>query len=413
MVDYTSHFSSAIDKLKEEGRYRVFTGLARMAGEFPKAQSAKGDGEVTIWCSNDYLGMGQNPDVIKAMSQAAHDMGAGAGGTRNISGNNRAVLELEAELADLHNKESALAFVCGYIANEATLSTLSTVLPNSVVFSDSLNHASMIQGIRAGRQEKHIFRHNDVAHLEELLQQVDPARPKIIAFESVYSMDGDIAPIKEICDVADKYNAITYLDEVHAVGMYGEHGGGVAEQRGLMDRITVIQGTLAKAYGVMGGYIAASSLLVDVIRSYAPGFIFTTALPPSLAAAARQSVSHLKASQSERAGQRNRVAKLREMLDDVGIPYMDNESHIVPILVGDPNLCRQASEMLLDEYKIYVQHINYPTVPRGTERLRVTPTPLHNDAMMEEFVKALSEVFERLNLKRFHNAPPHIRAQEG
>lgn len=413
MVDYTQYFSSAIEKLKEEGRYRVFTGLARMAGDFPRAQSAKGGGEVTIWCSNDYLGMGQNPSVIQAMSEAAHSMGAGAGGTRNISGNNKAVLELEAELAELHHKEAALAFVCGYVANEATLSTLSTVLPNAVVFSDALNHASMIQGIRAGRQEKHIFRHNDVAHLEELLRSVDPSRPKIIAFESVYSMDGDIAPIEQICDVAEKYNAITYLDEVHAVGMYGEHGGGVAEERGLMERITVIQGTLAKAYGVMGGYIAASHLLVDVIRSYAPGFIFTTALPPSLAAAARQSVYHLKNSQKERQGQRDRVARLRHLLDDAGIPHMDNESHIVPIMVGDPNLCRQASEILMDEYKIYVQHINYPTVPRGTERLRVTPTPLHTDAMMDEFVAALSNVFERLNLKRFHNAPLYIRAQEG
>lgn len=408
MVDYNDYFSDAITRLKNEGRYRVFTSLARYAGDFPKAKNCSGEGDVTIWCSNDYLGMGQNAQVIHAMRDAAEQMGAGAGGTRNISGNNRAVVELEAELADLHNKEAALAFVCGYIANEATLSTLSTVLPNPVVFSDALNHASMIQGIKLGNQEKHIFRHNDVAHLEELLKSVDPSRPKIIAFESVYSMDGDIAPIKEICDVADKYNAITYLDEVHAVGMYGNRGGGVAEERGLMDRITIIQGTLAKAYGVMGGYIAADSLLVDVIRSYAPGFIFTTALPPSLAAAAAQSIRHLKISQAERQGQRDRVARLRQMLDQAGIPHLDNESHIVPVMVGDPNLCREASELLMQDYKIYVQHINFPTVPRGTERLRITPSPLHTDSMMDELVTALVDVFERLNLKRFHNAPPYM-----
>ncbi len=404
MIDYNSIFLNAIDKLKDEGRYRVFTNLARQVGDFPKATYCADGEDITVWCSNDYLGMGQHPAVIAAMNQAASEMGAGAGGTRNISGTNRAVLDLEAELADLHHKEAALAFVCGYVANEATLSTLSRVLPHSVIFSDALNHASMIQGIRAGGQEKHIFRHNDVAHLEELLQQVDPARPKIIAFESVYSMDGDIAPIEEMCDVAKKYNAITYLDEVHAVGMYGPRGAGVAEARGLMDRVDIIQGTLAKAYGVMGGYIAGNALLVDVIRSYAPGFIFTTALPPSLAAAATASIRHLKNSQVERDRQQERAAKLRELFSSRGIPFIMNESHMVPVMIGDPVLCKQASDILLNEYRIYVQPINYPTVPKGTERLRVTPTPLHSDEMMEHLVEALSEVFDRLNLKRLHNA---------
>lgn len=408
MGKYKDYFSDAISRLKEEGRYRVFTSLARYAGEFPKAKNCSGEGDVTIWCSNDYLGMGQNTKVIAAMRDAAQELGAGAGGTRNISGTNRAVVDLEAELADLHHKEAALAFVCGYIANEATLSTLATVLPSPVIFSDALNHASMIQGIKLGKQEKHVFRHNDVEHLESLLKSVELSRPKIIAFESVYSMDGDIAPIKEICDLADKYNAMTYIDEVHAVGMYGQRGAGVCEERGLMDRITIIQGTLAKAYGVMGGYIASDALLVDVIRSYAPGFIFTTALPPSLAAAAAESIRHLKESQEERKGQRDRVARLRSMLDKVGIPHLDNESHIVPVMVGDPNLCREASDLLMKEYKIFVQHINYPTVPRGTERLRITPSPLHTDEMMDELVHALVDVFERLKLKRFHNAPPYI-----
>ena len=412
MVDYKNYFSDAISQLKEEGRYRVFTSLARQVGEFPKAENCENGNNVTIWCSNDYLGMGQNSEVIAAMRDAAATMGAGAGGTRNISGTNRAVVGLENELADLHHKDAALAFVCGYIANEATLSTLATVLPDMVIFSDECNHASMIQGIKLGRQEKHVFRHNDLVHLEELLQQADRTRPKLIAFESVYSMDGDIAPIEQICDLADKYNAITYIDEVHAVGMYGPRGAGVCEERGLMDRVTIIQGTLAKAYGVMGGYIAADALLVDVIRSYAPGFIFTTALPPSLAAAATQSISHLKTSQTERAEQRDRVEKLRKMLDMKGLPHLDNESHIVPVMVGDAELCREASRILMDEYKIFVQHINYPTVPRGTERLRITPTPLHSDEMMDTLVEALSDVFERLNLKRLHNAPPHVYIQD-
>lgn len=400
MVDYSKYFSDAIEKLKSEGRYRVFTDLARYAGNFPMAKDHSGGRDVTIWCSNDYLGMGQHPDVISAIENAAKQMGAGAGGTRNISGNNRAVVELENELADLHNKEKALAFVCGYVANEATLSTLANVLPDAITFSDQLNHASMIQGIKAGKSEKKIFRHNDVEHLEELLQQADPKRPKIIAFESVYSMDGDIAPIEKICDLAEKYNAITYLDEVHAVGMYGPRGGGIAERDGLMERITIIQGTLAKAFGVMGGYIAADASLVDVIRSYAPGFIFTTALPPSLAAAATASIKHLKKSQTERQMQQEQAERLKSMLRQCKITFIDTETHIVPVMVGDAELCRMASEILSQEYNIYVQHINFPTVPRGTERLRITPGPLHTNEMMEELVEALCAVFDRLEIRK-------------
>ncbi len=400
-MDYQAFFSQAIDRLKEEGRYRVFTDLARKAGQFPLADDKTHNKQnVVIWCSNDYLGMGQNTKVVEAMRDAAKHMGAGAGGTRNISGTHSKVIEMERSLADLHQKEAALAFVCGYVANEATLRTLTVTLPGCAVFSDQLNHASMIEGIRAGRSEKHIFRHNDLEHLEQLLQSVDYERPKVIAFESVYSMDGDIAPIEAICDLADKYNAITYLDEVHAVGMYGPRGGGIAEQLGLMDRVTVIQGTLAKAYGVMGGYIAADALLVDVIRSYAPGFIFTTALPPSLAAAATASVEHLKESNDERDKQKERVARLKSMLRQVRIPFLDSESHIVPVMVRDAVLCRKASEMLLQKHDIFVQHINFPTVPRGEERLRITPTPLHTDEMMEKLVDALISVFEELDMQR-------------
>lgn len=404
MVDYKNIFAAAIQHVKDEGRYREFTNFGRIAGEFPQANNYHNHGKaVTLWCSNDYLGMGQHPDVIAAMNIAASEMGAGAGGTRNISGTNKAVVSLEAELADLHHKDAALVFVCGYLANQATLSTLCNILPDVAIFSDSQNHASMIEGIRNSRKEKFIFRHNDLEHLESLLQSVEPSRPKLIAFESVYSMDGDIAPIKEICELADQYQAITYLDEVHAVGMYGSRGGGVAEERGLMERITIIQGTLAKAYGVLGGYIASDALLVDVIRSYAPGFIFTTALPPSLAAAAAQSIHHLKESNKEREGQRASVAKLRAKLDEAGIPYIKNESHIVPVMICDPDLCREASQILLNEFNIFVQHINYPTVPKGTERLRITPTPLHTDDMIDHLVAGLVEVFNRLDLKRLHN----------
>lgn len=400
MENYEQFFSGAIDALKQEGRYREFTDLGRHVGSFPKATNYSGHGEVTLWCSNDYLGMGQNPKVVDAMAETAKTMGAGAGGTRNISGTNRPLVLLEKELATLHNKESAIVFVCGYLANDTTLSTLSSMLPDCVIFSDMDNHASMIQGMRRSGVEKKIFRHNDVQHLEELLQSVDISRPKIIAFESVYSMDGDIAPIKEICDLADKYNALTYLDEVHAVGMYGPHGGGIAEREGLMERIDIIQGTLAKAYGVMGGYIAGDAKLVDVVRSYGPGFIFTTAIPPAMAGAALASVQHLKESQEERIKHQERASTLRKRLLDAGLPVIENNSHIVPVLVGDPNLCREASEILLNEYKIFIQHINFPTVPRGTERLRITPTPLHTDEMMDELVEALKEIFTRLNVKK-------------
>lgn len=400
MLDYQKYFTDAIDKLKSEGRYRIFTEVERYVGKFPVAHDHTRGKDITIWCSNDYLGMGQHPDVIKAMEDATRNSGAGAGGTRNISGNNYEVIQLEKEIADLHGKEKALAFVCGYVANEATLSTLATIMPDTITFSDQNNHASMIQGIRSGRSEKHIFYHNDVQHLEELLKSVDPSRPKLIAFESVYSMDGDIAPIKEICDLADKYNAITYLDEVHAVGMYGPRGGGIAEREGLADRITIIQGTLAKAFGVIGGYIAADATLVDVIRSYAPGFIFTTALPPSIAAAGRASISHLKKSSVERERQQERAERLKSMLRQCKIPFIDSITHIVPVMIGDANLCRQASEILADEYGIYAQYINFPTVPRGTERLRITPGPFHTDEMMEKLVEALCEVFERLQIKR-------------
>ncbi|MCH2038918.1 MAG: 5-aminolevulinate synthase, partial [Rickettsiales bacterium] len=345
-MNYNKIFSQAIESLKEEGRYRTFTDLGRHAGAFPKAVNHDTGADITIWCSNDYLGMGQHPDVINAMNEAASKMGAGAGGTRNISGTNRPVVMLEKELASLHNKDSALVFVCGYLANETTLSTIATILPDCVILSDQCNHSSMIQGIKLSKVEKHIFRHNDVEHLEELLSQIDPNRPKLIAFESVYSMDGDVAPIAEICDLAEKYNALTYLDEVHAVGMYGNQGGGIAQEQGISDRVTIIQGTLAKAYGVMGGYIAADKTLVDVVRSYGSGFIFTTAIPPSLANAAYTSVKHLRSSQSERFIQKERVAMLKSKLIANGVPVLDNETHIVPVMVRNPNICREISQRL-------------------------------------------------------------------
>ncbi|MCD6035051.1 MAG: 5-aminolevulinic acid synthase [Rickettsiales bacterium] len=398
MYQYEVIFAEAIQRLKDEGRYREFTDLSRKVGDFPVAiNNSNGGKPVTVWCSNDYLGMGQHPSVISAMMQAAQTMGAGAGGTRNISGTNHPLVELEAELADLHGKDAALVFVCGYLANETTLSTLSTILPNCIMYSDEKNHNSMIQGMRLSRVEKQIFRHSNLKHLEELLAASDPARPKIIAFESVYSMDGDIAPIEGICDLADKYNAITYLDEVHAVGMYGPRGGGIAERDGLLDRVTVLQGTLAKAFGVMGGYIAASAQLVDVIRSYGSGFIFTTAMPPSLANGALASVRHLKASSLEREKQQERAATLRKRLREAGLPVISNESHIVPVKIGDPEICREISRILMEEYGIFVQHINYPTVPRGTERLRITPSPVHTDAMMDQLVEALNVAFQRLH----------------
>lgn len=415
MFQYDQCLEDHIKSLQDEGRYRVFLDLERIVGQYPKAYNfgdyTSVDGkcprntleplsDITVWCSNDYLGMGQHPAVLDSMKDAIDRMGAGAGGTRNISGNHHLIVELEKELSDLHGKEAALVFSSGYVANESTLSTLSKLLPGCVMISDELNHASMIQGILHGKSEKRIFRHNDLEHLEEILKEIDPARPKLLAFESVYSMDGDICPMEEILDLADKYNAFTYLDEVHAVGMYGPRGGGIADREGLMDRVDIIQGTLAKAYGVIGGYISGKSSTIDAIRSYASGFIFTTTLPPAVASGALTSVRHLKVSSSERTLQQERAVELRKLLADAEIPFIDSVTHIVPVLVGDAVLCKEVSDRLLGQYGMYIQPINYPTVPRGTERLRITPGPLHTSEMLKELVNALSKIWAEIKLPR-------------
>ncbi len=401
-MNYEQFFATQLDQLRREGRYRVFADIERHAGNFPHATQygESGEREVTVWCSNDYLGMGQHPTVLSAMHSALDRCGAGAGGTRNIAGTNHFHTVLERELADLHNKDSALLFNSGYMSNWASLCTLAAKLPQCVVVSDALNHASMIEGIRHSRAECVVFEHNDPADLARKLAAIDPARPKLVAFESVYSMDGDVAPIKAICDVADQYGAMTYLDEVHAVGLYGPRGGGISERDGLAHRISVIEGTLAKGFGVIGGYITGSHALCDFIRSYASGFIFTTALPPTVAAGAIASIRHLKSSDAERIRMHERVARLRAKLDQANVPHLANPSHIVPVMVWDASLCKDISDTLLERFGIYVQPINYPTVPRGTERLRLTPSPLHSDADMDHLVESLATIWRELSIRR-------------
>ncbi len=402
-MDYTGAFTAALDKVRSEGRYRVFADLKRHRGRFPNATWTRPDGstsEVVVWCSNDYLAQGENPVVLDAMKSAIDEAGAGSGGTRNISGTTRYHVELELELADLHGKESALLFTSGYVSNEASLSTLYKILPGLIVFSDALNHNSMISGIRGGRGARHVFRHNDLAHLEELLAAADPAAPKLIAFESVYSMDGDIADIPGTVALAKKYGALTYIDEVHAVGMYGPRGAGVCERDGIMAEIDIIEGTLGKAFGVMGGYIAADAVIVDAIRSFADGFIFTTSVPPAVAAGAVASIRWLKEHNEVREMHQERAAALKARMEAAGLPVMPSVSHIVPVLVGDPVHCKMISDVLLEDHGVYVQPINYPTVPRGTERLRFTPSPAHTDEMMDNLVRALETLWVRCNIQR-------------
>jgi 5-aminolevulinate synthase len=399
MMDYSQFFATALSHLHDERRYRVFADLERIAGRFPHAvwHSPKGPRNVVIWCSNDYLGMGQHPKVVGAMVETATRVGTGAGGTRNIAGTHHPLVQLEQELADLHGKQASLLFTSGYVSNQTGIATIGKLIPNCLMLSDALNHNSMIEGIRQSGCERQVFRHSDMAHLEELLRAAGD-RPKLIACESLYSMDGDIAPLAKICDLAERYGAMTYVDEVHAVGMYGPRGGGIAERDGVMHRIDILEGTLAKAFGCLGGYIAASADIIDAVRSYAPGFIFTTALPPAICSAATAAIRHLKTSTWERERHQDRAARVKAILTASGLPVMSSDTHIVPVFVGDPELCKQASDMLLDEHGIYIQPINYPTVAKGTERLRITPSPYHEDGLIDQLAEALLQVWERLDL---------------
>ena len=405
-MDYNAFFASALNTLRDERRYRVFADLERIAGRFPHAlwHSPQGAREVVIWCSNDYLGMAQHPKVIGAMVDVAARMGTGAGGTRNIAGTNHPLVELERELANLHGKEAALVFTSGYVSNQTGIPTIAKLLPNCLILSDALNHNSMIEGVRQSGCEKQVWRHNDVGHLEELLKAADPDRAKLIVFESLYSMDGDVAPVHAICDLAERYNAMTYVDEVHAVGMYGARGGGICEREGAMHRVDVLEGTLAKAFGCLGGFITASHDVIDAVRSYAPGFIFTTALPPAICAAATAAIRHLKTSSWERERHQDRAARVKAVLNAAGLPVMGSTTHIVPLFVGNAEKCKQASDLLLSEHGIYIQPINYPTVARGEERLRITPSPYHDDHLIDHLAEALVDVWERLDLPRRQRA---------
>ena len=399
-MDYQAFFASELDALRQEGRYRVFADLERRAGQFPVASRHDGERqqEVTVWCSNDYLGMGQHPKVVGAMVETATRVGTGAGGTRNIAGTHHPLVQLEAELADLHGKQAALLFTSGYVSNQTGIATIGKLIPNCLILSDALNHNSMIEGIRQSGCERQLFRHSDMAHLEELLRAAGPDRPKLIACESLYSMDGDIAPLADICDLAERYGAMTYVDEVHAVGMYGPRGGGIAERDGVMHRIDILEGTLAKAFGCLGGYIAGSADIIDAVRSYAPGFIFTTALPPAICSAATAAIRHLKTSNWERERHQDRAARVKAILTAAGLPVMSSDTHIVPLFVGDPENCKKASDILLEEHGIYIQPINYPTVAKGTERLRITPSPYHDDGLIDRLAEALLQVWDRLGL---------------